>query len=105
MVEIGGKQYKAEKGAVLKVDRIDVLEGEQVTFDSVLMLRDESDVRVGTPFVKGASVKGRVEAHGKDRKVVVFKFKRRKNYRRKMGFRRQYSLVEVEDILASNAES
>lgn len=101
LVEIKGKQYKAEKGSVLKIDRLTEVKGESVNFESVLMLRDEGSVKVGTPYVKGAKVTATVEDHLKDSKVVVHKFKRRKNYRRKQGHRQQYTLVRVEDIVSA----
>ena len=99
LVEIKGKQYKAKKGEVLKIDRIAQVKGESVDFDTVLLLRGEDSVKVGTPYVDGASVKATVEDHGRDKKVVVFKYKRRKNYRRKRGHRQQYTLLKVDDIL------
>ena len=101
LVEIKGKQYKAQKGELLKIDRLTEVKGESIDFDSVLMLRDEGDVKVGTPYVKGAKVTATVEEHMKDKKVVVQKFKRRKNYRRKQGHRQQYTLVRVEDIVSA----
>ena len=99
LVEIKGKQYKAKKGEVLKIDRITQVKGESVDFDTVLLLRGEDTVKVGTPYVDGASVKTTVEDHGKNKKVIVFKYKRRKNYRRKRGHRQQYTLVKVDDIV------
>ena len=99
LVEIKGKQFKAQKGAVLKIDRIEQIKGEPVDFEQVLLLRNDDTVKIGTPFVPGASVKTIVEDHGKDRKIVVNKFKKRKGYRRKQGHRQQYTLVRVDDIV------
>ena len=101
LVEIRGKQYKAEKGVTLKIDRLSQVKGETVDFDNVLMLRDDDTIKVGTPYVDGAKVTTTVEDHGKDKKVLVYKFKRRKNYRRKQGHRQQYTLVKVEDIVGA----
>ena len=101
LVEIKGKQYKAEKGAVLKIDRLPEVKGESVDFETVLMIRGEGDVKVGTPYVDGAKVTATVEEHMKDKKIVVHKFKRRKNYRRKQGHRQQFTLVRVEDIVGA----
>jgi large subunit ribosomal protein L21 len=98
LVEIKGKQYKAEKGSLLKVDRFETEAGEQVEFDSVLLVSDDKKVQVGQPYVKGAKVKAVVEEHGKDKKILVFKYKRRKNYRRTRGHRQQFSLLRVEEI-------
>jgi len=99
LVEIKGKQFKAQKGALLKIDKIDQIKGESVDFDQVLLLNDDSGVKVGTPYVKDAAVKVTVEEHGKNRKVMVKKFKKRKNYRRTQGHRQQYTLVRVDDIV------
>src|SRR5690554_3925992 len=95
MVEILGKQYKVEKGSVLKVDKLDVEAGKELEFDSVLLVKSEGKLSLGTPYVKGAKVSALVEGHGKDKKLIVFKFKRRKDYRRKQGHRQQYSLIKI----------
>lgn len=98
MVEISGKQYKVEEGALLKVNRLSADEGSELTLDSVVIVRTDKDVKVGTPYVKGASVTATVESHGKDNKIVVRKFKRRKNYHRTYGHRNRFSMVRVEGI-------
>ncbi|MBI9102801.1 MAG: 50S ribosomal protein L21 [Spirochaetales bacterium] len=99
LVEIKGKQYKAEKGTLLRVDKIDAEEGSALEFDSVLMISGEGDVKVGAPYVDGASVKAKVEEHTKGKKIRIFRYKRRKNYARRMGHRQKYTMVRVEDIL------
>ena len=101
LVEIKGKQYKAEKDSVLKIDKIENSIGDEVNFDSVLMTRDGDKLEFGAPFLKGMAVKATVEDHIKDKKVMVFKKKKRKGYRKKQGHRQQYSLVRVEDIVKS----
>ena len=102
VVEIKGKQYKAQEGDLLKVDSVGGANGDVMEFDSVLMLRKDDDkVSFGAPYVKGATVKAVVEEHGRDRKVIVYKYKRRKGYRRRNGHRRQYSLVRVKEIAAA----
>ena len=98
MVEIQGKQYKAEQDALLKVDRMEQAEGDALELDSVLLLSKDDGVKVGTPFVKGATVKAVVEKHIRDPKVKVLKFKRRKNYSRRTGHRQPYSLLRVKEI-------
>ena len=98
IVESGGKQYKVAKGDLIKVERIAGKEGDVVEFDKILLLKDDKGVTVGNPSVKGAKVVGRVKAHGRANKIVVFKFKRRKNYRRKQGHRQYYTLLTIEDI-------
>ena len=100
LVEFKGKQYKAEKGALLKVDRIDAEKGAALDIDTVLLLSGES-VTVGAPYVSGAKVTAVVEDHGKDGKIIVFKYKSKKDYRRKAGHRQQYSLIRVQDIVGA----
>jgi large subunit ribosomal protein L21 len=100
LIEFKGKQYRAEKGAVLKVDRIDAEPGAAVDIDSVLLVSGDS-VTVGAPYVQGVRVTAVVEGHGKDDKIIVFKYKPKKDYRRKQGHRQQYSLIKVEDIIGA----
>ena len=102
LVKIQGKQYRAEEGVSVQVDRIDADEGQLVEFDSVLLVKDDENVRVGTPFVTGVTVTARVESHGRGQKIVIFKHKKRKNYRRKMGFRDHHSVIRFEGIVESN---
>ncbi len=101
LVEIKGKQYKAEKGAVLKVDKLNEEIGASVEFDSVVLTSDGDKVNVGQPYVKGAKVKAVVEDLKKDKKVMVVKFKRRKGYERKKGHRQQYSFIKISDIVGA----
>jgi len=98
LVEIKGKQYKVEADSVVTVDRIDSDEGSQVEFDQVVLLRTDKAVKVGKPYVKGASVKAEIESHDRGKKVIVFKHKRRKNYRRTKGHRQQYSTIRIKEI-------
>ena len=98
MVEIQGSQYRAEKGAKLTVQRVASDKGAVVEFDKVLLLRGEKDVKVGEPYVKGAAVKTVVEDHVRGDKITVFKYKRRKRYRRTRGHRQNYSILRVEEI-------
>jgi large subunit ribosomal protein L21 len=97
LVEFKGKQYKAEKGALLKVDRIDAEPGTAINIDTVLLLSGDS-VKVGSPYVEGAAVSAVVESHEKDDKIVVFKYKPKKDYRRKQGHRQQYSIIKIGEI-------
>lgn len=97
LVEIKGKQYKAQKGALLKVDKLGKETGDSVEFDSVLMISGD-DVKVGTPYLDGVKVTATVEDERRDKKINVIKFKKRKNYRRKMGHRQTYSYIRVNDI-------
>ncbi|MDR1566570.1 MAG: 50S ribosomal protein L21 [Treponema sp.] len=95
--EFKGKQYKAEKGAVLKVDKIDAEPGSALDIDSVLLVSGD-EVRVGAPYVQGVKVSAVVESHGKDRKIIVFKYMPKKDYRRKQGHRQEYSVIKIQDI-------
>jgi large subunit ribosomal protein L21 len=94
----GGKQFRAEPGKTIRVPSLDVEPGERVTFGEVLLGASDSDVKLGAPLVDGAAVTAEVVKHGKDAKIIVFKFKRRKNYRRKQGHRQKYTEVRVQDI-------
>ena len=98
LVDINGKQYRAEKGVQLKIDRIAEEAGKTVEFNSVLLVSGSDDVKVGTPYVDGVSVKATVTDHGRDKKVVVFKYKKRKGYRKKYGHRQPYSVIKIDDI-------
>jgi large subunit ribosomal protein L21 len=100
LIEFKGKQYKAEKGAVLKVDRIEEEPGSALDIDSVLLLAGDA-VTVGTPYVEGARVSATVESHIKDKKIIVFKYKPKKDYRRKQGHRQPYSLIKIVDIIGA----
>ena len=98
VIEACGKQYKVTKGDVVFFEKLDVEEGKKVTFDKVVLLSDEGKVEVGAPYVKGIKVEGKVVAHGKGKKIIVFKYKPKKNYRRKQGHRQPYTKVEITAI-------
>ena len=100
VIGTGGKQLKVSQGDVVKVERLGVAPGEQVNFDQVLLYRGDEDVKVGTPTVAGASVTGTVLSEGRHRKVIVFKKKRRKQYRRTAGHRQDYTEVRIDEIAA-----
>ena len=95
----GGKQFRARSGERLRVPSLAVDAGATVTFDDVLLLSDGEDVKVGHPTVEGATVEAEVVAHGRGKKVIVFKRKRRKGYRRKQGHRQNYTEIRVGEIL------
>ena len=101
LVEFKGKQYKAEKGALLKVDKIDAEPGAAIDIDSLLLVSGgnaDDTVSVGSPYVPGAKVSATVESHGKGDKIVVFKYKPKKDYRRKKGHRQQFSIIKIGEI-------
>ena len=97
IIRTGGKQYKVETGDVISIEKLDAEVGASVSFD-VLMLCDGENVRVGQPTVSGASVKAEVLEHGKAKKVIVFKYKPKKNYRRKQGHRQPYTKVKITEV-------
>ena len=98
IVEIAGKQFKAEKGRKLYVNRLQGNEGSSVSFDKVLLTDNDGQVKVGAPVVEGASVNAKILRHLKDDKVIVFKKKRRKGYKVKNGHRQFLTQILVEDI-------
>ena len=98
IIETCGKQYKVSEGDVVFFEKLEAEEGKKVKFDKVILVSDEGKVEVGTPYVKGAKVEGKVIAHGKAKKIIVFKYKAKKNYRRKQGHRQPYTKVEITSI-------
>ena len=98
IIESCGKQYKVAEGDVVFFEKLDVEEGKKVTFDNVVLVSDEKDIKVGAPYVKNASVEGTVVSHGKGKKIIVYKYKPKKNYRRTQGHRQPYTKVEIKSI-------
>ncbi len=98
LIEIKGKQYKAEKGGLLKVDRFAEAKGSSLELGSILLVGGTSGVRVGSPYVEGVTVKATVEDHIRGDKIIGFKYKKRKGYRRNWGHRQDYTILKVEDI-------
>jgi large subunit ribosomal protein L21 len=98
LLEIKGKQYKAEKDATLRVDRLEEAEGAKLVFDSVLMVSDDEKSRFGRPYLQDVKVTAVVEGHGRDKKIIVYKHKKRKGYRRKQGHRQAFTLIRIQDI-------
>ena len=99
--ETGGKQYRAKTGDLLKVEKLGSEDGATVTFDRVLLVNNDGKVTVGAPTVENAAVTAEViESERKDKKVIIFKMKRRKGYRNKNGHRQRHSIVKITDIMA-----
>lgn len=98
LIETGGKQYKVEEGQELRVELLAADANEEVTFDRVLMVKNGDDLTVGKPFVEGAKVTAKVLEHGKGPKMVVYKYKPKKNYRRKQGHRQPYTKISIQAI-------
>jgi large subunit ribosomal protein L21 len=99
IIETGGKQLKVEEGQAIYIEKLDVEAGESVTFDKVLFVGGEN-VKVGSPVVAGATVTAKVEKQGRQKKIIVFKYKAKKNYRKKQGHRQPYTKVIIEKINA-----
>ena len=94
----GGKQFRAEPGKKIRVPSLDVEPGESISFDDVLLTSDGKEVQVGAPTLDGAKVTAEVVRHGRDKKLIVFKRKRRKGYRRKQGHRQGFTELRVDEI-------
>ena len=101
IIDSCGKQYKVSEGDVVFFEKLDAEEGKSVSFDNVVLVSDGKDVKIGTPYVKGAKVEGTVVAHGKGNKILVYKYKAKKNYRRTQGHRQPYTKVEIKSIKAA----
>ncbi|HHX75706.1 MAG TPA: 50S ribosomal protein L21 [Firmicutes bacterium] len=100
IIETGGKQYRVEEGTVLDVELLPEENGAAVSFNRVLAVKKDDKLHVGKPYLEGAVVHGKVLDHGKGKKIVVFKYKAKKNYRRKQGHRQPYTRVLIEKIEA-----
>ena len=98
IIESCGKQYKVSEGDIVFFEKLDAEEGKKVSFDKVILVSEDGKVQVGNPYVKGVKVEGKVVSHGKAKKIIVFKMKAKKNYRRKQGHRQPYTKVEITGI-------
>jgi large subunit ribosomal protein L21 len=103
VIETGGKQYRVQNGDVLKVEKLGAEAGEKVAFDKVLVVGDDEGIRVGKPYLEGETVEAEVVENGKGQKVVIFKYKNKKDYRKKQGHRQPYTLVEIKSIAGVEA--
>ena len=97
IIESCGRQYKVAEGDVVFFEKLDAEEGKKVTFDKVVLVSDKK-VEVGAPYVKGVKVEGKVISNGRGKKILVFKYKPKKNYRRTQGHRQPYTKVEISSI-------
>ena len=98
IVNTGGKQYKVSQGDILRVEKIPGEIGNPVSFDKVLMFSDGENVNIGQPVLDNVAVKGHIVEQGKAKKIIVFKYKRRKRYRRKRGHRQPYTAIKIDSI-------
>ncbi len=100
VIASGGKQYKVQEGEILKIEKIDGQVGSEVDFDQVLLLSDGEAVKIGQPTLGDVAVKGHIVEQGRQKKILVFKYKRRKRYRRKQGHRQPFTAVKIDSIQA-----
>ena len=98
VIRTGGKQYRVSPGELLRIESLTGEVGSEVSFSEVLLTSADGSVQVGTPLVLGATVTARIVEHGKERKIIVFKKKKRKNYRRKRGHRQHFTAVQIKTI-------
>ena len=105
IIESCGRQYKVTEGDVVFFEKLEVEEGKKVTFDNVVLVSDDKKVEVGAPYVKGVKVEGKVVSHGKAKKILVYKYKAKKNYRRTQGHRQPYTKVEITSIKTASAKA
>lgn len=102
VIRTGGKQYLVSPGKKIKIEKLEVKEGKEVTFKDVLLLQKGNKLEIGNPLIKGAKVIGKVISHGKNKKKIVFKFKAKTRYKVKKGHRQPYTEVEIQKIVTSN---
>lgn len=100
VVETGGKQYRVSTGDAIYVEKLNVNEGDEVVLDRVLLVSQDGKTKVGTPYIDGAKVIAKAEKQGKQKKIIVFKYKAKKNYRKKQGHRQPYTKLVIENITA-----
>lgn len=105
VVNTGGKQYKVQQGEIFRVEKIPGDVGSPVTFDRVLMFSDGEIVSIGQPVLANVAVEGHIVEQGKAKKILVFKYKRRKRYRRRQGHRQEFTAIQIDSISAEGAKS
>ena len=98
VVETGGKQYRVQEGDVISVEKLNVEDGAKVVFDKVLVAGEGADIKVGKPYIEGCTVEGTAVESGKGPKVIIFKYKAKKDYRKKQGHRQPYTSVKIESL-------
>jgi large subunit ribosomal protein L21 len=100
VISSGGKQYRVQPGETIHVERLEAEVGQNVKFDEVLAVKTDTEFKVGTPWVAGASVNGKVVDHGRGDKIIVFRFKRKKQYKKTTGHRQDFTAVKIAEIVA-----
>lgn len=105
VIKTGGKQYRVQEGDVITIEKLEALAGDVVEFDQVLVLNDDKALQVGTPIIEGVKVFGTVVENGKGSKVIIFKYKSKKDYRKKQGHRQPYTMVKIESLNGNRPEA
>lgn len=103
VIVTGGKQYRVAEGRTLRVEKLEKEEGQLIDFDKVLMASDGDNIKVGAPYLEGGIVKATVVSHGRDKKIRIVKFRRRKNSRKMMGHRQHFTEIKINEIAVSLA--
>lgn len=98
VIETGGKQYRVQPGDVISVEKLNVEAGAKIDFDRILIANDGSGVQIGTPILESAAVSGTVVENGKGKKVIIFKYKAKKDYRKKQGHRQPYTMIKIDEV-------
>lgn len=98
VIETGGKQYKVKEGEEIRIEKLDVEEGNEYKFDKVMLISKDGDLKIGKPYLEGAGVDSTVVKHDKGKKIIVYKYKPKKDYKKKQGHRQPYTQVKIEKI-------
>ncbi len=98
VIQTGGKQYRVAPGDILKIEKLDGNVGDSIAFDKVLLASDGENVNLGKPYLDGTKVYGKITRQARGKKVIIFKYKRRKNYRKKQGHRQSFTLIKIDNI-------
>ncbi|MBI4709407.1 MAG: 50S ribosomal protein L21 [Candidatus Portnoybacteria bacterium] len=99
VIKTGGKQYKVSPGQKIKIEKLDAPEKGGVVFDEVLLVGDDKETKIGQPFIKGAKVEGKILEQGRNKKIIVYKYKSKKRYQVKRGHRQPFTMVEIKKIV------
>ncbi len=100
IVRTGGKQYQVSPGDIIQVEKLEAGAGEEIALNEVLLIKNEDRLNIGTPLLANSSVKAKVLTHGRDKKVMIFKFKRRKRYRLTKGHRQSFTRIQIQEIVS-----